>query len=194
MCEWERFCTFVREPERRKVANDARVAVDGVLYQVDPNLAGETVILWWGLFDQELYIEHGTQRYGPYHLVGGPIPLHRYRRFKKTATEQRAERIEALAAQRVLPRTALTGLSEETRRTLLPTPPLRPFVDPDPFQEIAYPTPVAAKLAIADYLAMPLAELSAEQRTAIEDLLRQTLRKQDILTYIRTTLQPMLRR
>ena len=76
----------------------------------------------------------------------------------------------------------------------MPSPPLQSFVDPDPFQEIAYPTPVAAKLAIADYLAMPLAKLSAEQRTAIEDLLRQTLRKQDILMYIRTTLQPRLRR
>ena len=93
-----------------------------------------------------------------------------------------------------MPRTALTGLPEEPRRPGLPSPPLQSFVDPDPFQEIAYPTPVAAKLAIADYLAMPLAKLSAEQRTAIEDLLRQTLRKQDILTYIRTTLQPMLRR
>jgi hypothetical protein len=27
---WERCCTFAREPERRKVANDARMAVDGV--------------------------------------------------------------------------------------------------------------------------------------------------------------------
>jgi hypothetical protein len=194
MCVWERFCTFAREPERRKVANDARIAVDGVLYQIDPNLVGETVILWWGLFDQELYVEHGAQRYGPYHPVGGPIPLHRYRRFKKTATEQRAERIEALAAQLVVPRTALTGLPEEHRHSGVPSPPLQPFVDPDPFQEIAYPTPVAAKLAIADYLAIPLAKLSTEQRTAIEDLLRQTLRKQDILMYIRTTLQPMLRR
>jgi hypothetical protein len=194
MCAWERFCTFAREPERRKVANDARIAVDGVLYQVDPNLAGDTVILWWGLFDQELYVEQGPHRYGPYHPVGGPIPLHRYRRFKKTATEQRAERIEALAAQLVLPRPALTGLPEEMHGLGLPAPQLQPFVDPDPLQEIAYPTPVAAKLAIADYLAMPLAKLSAEQRAALEDVLRQTLRKQEILTYIRTTLQPMLRR
>jgi hypothetical protein len=50
MCSWERFCTFAREPERRKVGIDARLAVDGVLYQVDPELAGETVVLWWGLF------------------------------------------------------------------------------------------------------------------------------------------------
>jgi hypothetical protein len=103
MCDWERFCTFAREPERRKVGVDARVVVSGVAYQVDPNLAGETVVLWWGLFDEELYVEHGEHRYGPYQPLSGPIPLHRYRRFKKTVTEQRFERIEALALQLVLP-------------------------------------------------------------------------------------------
>lgn len=29
MCTWERFCAFAREPERRKVATDARVRIDG---------------------------------------------------------------------------------------------------------------------------------------------------------------------
>ena len=63
-----------------------------------PDLAGEIVTLWWGLFDEELYVEHGEHRYGPYPPAGGPIPLHRYRRFKKTATQQRADRIEDLPA------------------------------------------------------------------------------------------------
>jgi hypothetical protein len=54
MWDWERFCTFAREPERRKVGIDARVVVEGVAYTVEPDLAGETVVLWWGLFDQEL--------------------------------------------------------------------------------------------------------------------------------------------
>jgi hypothetical protein len=194
MCEWDRFCTFAREPERRKVANDARVSIGGVLYQVDPNLAGETVVLWWGLFDQELYVEHSERRYGPYQPLGGPIPLHRYRRFKKTVIEQRAERIEALAAQLVLPRAAMTGLADALHLDAPPAPPLQPFVDPDPFQEFAYPTRVAAKLAIADYLAFPLAKLPPEQLAAIEALLSQTLRKHDVLTYIRTMIQPTLRR
>ena len=61
------------------------------------------MILWWGLFDQELSVEHGDRRYGPYAPVGGPIPLHRYRRFKKTAYEQRTDRIETLAATLNLP-------------------------------------------------------------------------------------------
>ncbi len=59
MCSWERFGTFAREPERRKVGVDARVSLEGTLYQVDPELAGEDVILWWGLFDHALYVEHG---------------------------------------------------------------------------------------------------------------------------------------
>jgi len=65
VCSWDRFCTFAREPERRKVGGDARVSVAGVNYEVDPDLAGETVVLWWGIFDNELYIEHGDKRYGP---------------------------------------------------------------------------------------------------------------------------------
>ena len=61
MCSWDRFCTFAREPESRKVGVDARVSIDGIAYEVDPDLAGETVVLWWGLFDSELYIEFGEK-------------------------------------------------------------------------------------------------------------------------------------
>ena len=46
MCAWDRFRTFAREPERRRVGIDARVQVDGISYEVDPSLAGETVTLW----------------------------------------------------------------------------------------------------------------------------------------------------
>lgn len=194
MCDWERFCTFAREPERRKVGIDARVVVEGVAYTVEPDLAGETVVLWWGLFDQELYVEHGERRYGPYHPVGGPIPLHRYRRFKKTATQQRAERLEALAAQLLLPRTAVEGSERALPLAEPPVIPVQPFVDPDPFQQLTFPTRVAAKLAIADYLGLPLAKLPPEQLAAIDTLLTQTLQKQDVLAYIRTAIQPTLRR
>jgi hypothetical protein len=63
MCGWERFCTFAREPERCKVGVDARVSAEGTMYAVDPEFAGETVVLWWGLFDNELYVEHGEKRF-----------------------------------------------------------------------------------------------------------------------------------
>ena len=56
LCSFDRFRTFAREPERRKVGVDARVQIDGMTYEVAPELAGETVTLWWGLFDQELYV------------------------------------------------------------------------------------------------------------------------------------------
>ena len=72
MCSWDRFCTFAREPERRKVGADARVNIEGIAYEVDPNLAGENVVLWWGVFDNELYVEHGEERYGPYRPIDGP--------------------------------------------------------------------------------------------------------------------------
>ena len=44
---------------------DVRISVTGVSYQVDPNLAGQEVILWWGMFDSKLYVEFDDQRFGP---------------------------------------------------------------------------------------------------------------------------------
>jgi hypothetical protein len=192
MCSWERFCTFAREPQRRKVGGDARVSVEGVAYEVDPDLAGETVILWWGLFDNELYVERDEQRYGPFYPVDGPIPLHRYRKFKKTRTQERADKIAALAKQLDLPRAALSGNADlrfvgdvETS----PTPPMRPFQDRDPYQEFTYPTTLLAKLAIADYLGQPLAKLSVEHREFISTLVEETLTKKALLERVREYFQ-----
>ncbi len=150
MCSWERFCTFAREPERRKVGIDARVTVEGVSYEVDPDLAGETVILWWGLFDTELYVEHQETRYGPYSPVGNPIPLHRYRSFKKTRTANRADRVENLAQQLELPTTALATVPWPTSQDNLISFPAQSFVDPDPFQELFFPNGLAAVAGAAE--------------------------------------------
>jgi hypothetical protein len=189
MCTWERFCTFAREPERRKVGSDARVMVAGVAYEVDPELAGEDVVLWWGLFDNELYVEHGDKRFGPYLPVGGPIPLHRYRSFKKTRAEQRADRIEALAAKLALPRTAVEGYSHapqfaEKKEEVVITP----FSDPDPFQEFTFPNAIAAKRAIADFLGMPLAKLDPGQLEQINSIVSATLDKKKVLEAVRQCL------
>jgi hypothetical protein len=184
MCSWERFCAFAREPERRLVGGDARLTVEGVIYEVAAELAGETVVLWWGLFDQDLYVEHGDRRFGPYTPSGGPIPLHRYRKYQKSKLEERADRVAALADRLGLPRATLDGT--------LPPAPLtpraldgRPFRDPDPFQQLVYPSPFAAKHAIADELGMPLARLSVEDRAFINALVRDTLEKPAVLTRIR---------
>ena len=193
MCSWERFCTFARDPERRKVGIDAQVSVAGVRYDVDPDLAGETVIVWFGLYDDQLYVEQGERRYGPYAPSAGPIPLHRYRRWKKTRSEQQAARIEGLAAQVSVPRAALSDyplLSASLAPGALVS---QPFADPDPFHELTFPSALEAKRAIADHLGLPLAKLSAEQLDALHALLRTTLAKPTVWEHVRQHLDPLYR-
>jgi hypothetical protein len=192
MCSWERFCAFAREPERRKVGGDARITVEGVVYEVDPELAGETVVLWWGLFDRDLFVGHGERRFGPYRPSGGPIPLHRYRKHKRTARDERADRIAALAARLAVPRAALAGHPElevvtDARSA---SPPSRPFVDPDPFRELVYPSAIEAKRAIADLLGVPLGRLAAEERAAIDAILGETLERAVVLARVRARFLP----
>jgi hypothetical protein len=62
MCDWERFCTFAREPEQRTVGADARVSLDDVCYELDPDLAGERVTLWFGLFDDQVGVVRPNRR------------------------------------------------------------------------------------------------------------------------------------
>ncbi len=185
MCSWERFCTFAREPETRKVGIDARITVEGVAYEVEPDLAGEKVILWWGLFDSELYVEHQETRYGPYAPVGKPIPLHSYRSFKKTKTQKRADRIEALAEQLTLPSSAIGQVElPMVSENVIPFP-VRSFVDPDPFEELTFKNAIAAKKAIAYYLVKPLAKLTSEQMAAVDSILEKTLNKEEVMTQIK---------
>jgi hypothetical protein len=191
VCSWERFCTFAREPEQRKVAIDARVSIDGTLYEVAPELAGEQVVLWWGLFDNELFVEHGEKRFGPYLPVAGPIPLHRYRAFKKTAAQTRADRIEALAGQLELPRAVLESRPDVAIFSRPGGVPTVAFSDPDPFHQLTYPTALAAKRAISDALGLPLAKLSPGQLDQINAILQATLNKQEVLARVRACVAPL---
>jgi hypothetical protein len=186
MCSWEQFCRFAREPERRKVGPDARVSVDGTAYEVAPELAGESVLLLWGLFDNELYVEYDGERSGPYVPVAGPIPLNRYRSFKKTSVDEKADRIRQLADQLGLPIAALTGDTDfqlSTPITIREDLPRQPFNTES--QEYHYPNQVAAKLAIADEIAMPLAKLAPSDRTFIDHVLTETLVRSVVLARIR---------
>jgi hypothetical protein len=184
MCAWERFCAFAREPERRRVGVDARVQADGVSYEVEPSLAGETVTLWWGLFDHELFVEHDDQRFGPFGPIDGPIPLHRYRSFRKSAADDRLDRIEALAGKLGLPRAALDEPAPMAIAPAVITATV-PFNDPDPFRELHFPSVLAAKLAIADYLGRPLAKLAAEDLATINALLARTLERRTVIACVR---------
>jgi hypothetical protein len=195
MCAWERFCAFAREPERRQVGIDCRLTVAGVAYEVDPELAGETVVVWWGLFDQELWVERGDERFGPFPPVGGAIPLHRYRKHRKSRREIRADQVAALADRLVLPRAAVTG--EDGVVVIHPAVPavaVRPFRDPDPFHELAFASPLAARRAIADEVRLPLAKLSDEDRAFIDALLARTLARAEVMAAVREHFPPGTRR
>jgi hypothetical protein len=190
MCAWERFCTFAREPERRAVGIDCRLTVAGVIYEVDAELAGETVVVWWGLFDQELWVEHEEERFGPYHPVGGPIPLHRYRKHRKSRREFRADRVGDLARLLVLPRFALSGEDDVVVVGAGPPVPaaqvpVRPFLDPDPFHELTFPTPLAARRAIADEIRLPIGKLSNDDRQFIDALVARTLSRPEVIAAVR---------
>ena len=186
LCSWEHFCRLAREPERRKVGGDARIVVGGTVYEVDPGLAGETVVLLWGLYDSDLYVEFEGQRSGPYVPVSGPIPLNRYRSFKKTAADEKADRIRQLADQLGLPIAALTG--EPDWQLTAPEPtvatlPQQPF--PAEVLDDQYPHRVAAKLAIADEIALPLVKLDPDDRAFIDRLLTETLVRPVVLARVR---------
>jgi hypothetical protein len=94
----------VASPPRKSLLRQNRIS-----YVVDPELAGETVVLWWGLFDNELYVEYGDQRFGPYLPDGGPIPLNRYRAFKKTAAEKQPIASRNWRRDSASPQAALSG-------------------------------------------------------------------------------------
>lgn len=190
MCAWERFCAFAREPERRLVGIDCRLTVAGVTYEVDPELAGELVVVWWGLFDQELWVEHGDERRGPFRPAGGPIPLHRYRKHRKSRQEIRADQVASLAGKLTLPRSALSGENGVVMSAIRPADlpanvQVRPFRDPDPFYELGFASPIAARRAIADEVRVPLATLSVEDRAFIDALLVRTQARPEILAAVR---------
>jgi hypothetical protein len=100
--------------------------------------------------------------------------------------------LEALAAQLALPRAAL---EDPTPHFSWPAdrsaPTVIPFADPDPFHEFTFPTAIAAKQAVADTLAMPLAKLTAVELEALNALLARTLRKAEVLAYVQTHLKPI---
>lgn len=100
MCNWERFSALAREPETRKVGNDACVTINGIKYQLSNELDGFIVTLLRGIFDNELHVEYEGKKHGPFYPANGPIPFGQYRPFKKSHREKHADRIESLDSSR----------------------------------------------------------------------------------------------
>ncbi|OPK04631.1 transposase [Pseudomonas veronii] len=185
MCTWEQFCRFARTPERRKVGVDARIGIDGTQYEVEPDMAGDWVVLLWGLFDDALHIEYNGEKFGPFYPISGPIPLHRYRAFKRGKADERADRIRTLADQLGLPIAALSGNDLcVSKPASMPVPIARQPFDAES-HEYHYPTTIAAKLAIADDLARPLTKLLPEERGFIDQVLAETLNRRIVMGRVR---------
>jgi hypothetical protein len=68
---------------------------------------------------------------------------------------------------------------------------VQPFVDPNPFQELTFSTVIAAKLAIAEYLARPLAKLTSEQMAYIDAVCTKTLDKREVMKQVRDFFNPL---
>ena len=133
--------------------------------------------MWWGLFDHELFVEFRERRFGPYRPSGGPIPLHRYRKPRMSASQKRADRIGDLASKLSVPRTALSGVDGSLARAVVV--PLRgqPFVDPDPYGQFTYSSRLDALRGVSDLLHRPLARLAEGDLAFINALVERTLDK-----------------
>ncbi|BEO78908.1 hypothetical protein SMTE4_48780 (plasmid) [Serratia marcescens] len=90
-----------------------------------------------------------------------------------------------MAIQLNVPISALSG----SERQLVNNPQSGDELKHQPFDitesEYVFPTVIAAKLAIADDLATPLAKLSDDNRAFIDDVLAQTLIRREVLARIR---------
>ena len=165
--------------------------MEGAFYEVDAYLAGETVTLWWGLFDHELFVEFGDRRFGPYAPSGGPIPLHRYRRPARPPVQRRADRIDDLAARLALPRTALSGGSGAAAGLSVATAtvlafPSQPFLDPDPYRQLAYADRLDALRGVSTLLRRPLARLAEDDLAFVNALVDRTRDTADIAAAVRS--------
>ena len=193
MCSWERFCTFARDPEQRKVGSDACVNAGGIRYQMSSEMAGQEVTLLWGLFDNELYVEFNSEKQGPFYPAQGPIPLGTYRKARKSSTEKRADYIGDLAQKITIPVSALSGettpvkaLLNAANVTQIPQPISIPFDETNPFELAQFKNTIEAKLAIAKYLDRPLSRLTVGQMAQINNILSETLDKKHVLAQVRT--------
>ncbi len=93
-------------------------------------------------------------------------------------------------AEIALPRAALSGNPDLVPAGRREPPASRPFVDPDLFRTLTFANVVAAKLAIADALRLPLAKLEADDLAFINDLVQRTLDREEVMAAIRARFPP----
>jgi hypothetical protein len=192
MCNWERFCRFAREPENRKADSNGCVEVEGIRYQLDYNMAGEDVVLLWGVFDNELFVEFNEERFGPFYPESGAVNLGTFRHHEKSTKAKQADKIEALAQTISIPISALSGQTGTTKSILSEAKIIReeapqaiPFDEPDPFDQRHFKNRIEAKTAIAKFLGRPLARLPPEELTHVNNILEQSLEKTIVMAEVK---------
>lgn len=189
MCTWGKFCLIVRDPESRKVSSDGCVSIDGVKYQLSSDMAGMDVIVQHGVFDQEIHVEFEGQIRGPFYPYAGPIPLHDYKKAPKSNREKRADAIEVLANKLSVPVSVMTGNHNDAVVTQLKKAHvIQHNLISVPFETrvpITFKNRLEAKHMISQYLNKPLADLNNAQLAYIEQIVTETLEKEEILFRIK---------
>lgn len=187
MCSWDKFCYLVRDPERRQVGSDGCVQIEGTLYQLSPDMAGLEVTLLHGIFDHELYVEQNGERHGPFYPSQGPIPLHSFRKPQKSKAEKRADDIGELAKSLSVPLSVMTG--EKERESFKHADLFEQKVASIPFDEdkkrVFFPNKLEAKQFISQFLNRPLADLTEDQKKAIDQIVSDSLEKDLLLSKVR---------
>jgi len=189
MCTWEQFCLMVREPESRKVSSDGCVSINGVQYQLTSEMAGMKVMVQHGIFDQEIYVEFDGQLQGPYYKSAGPHPLNEYKKAKKNDREKRADAIEELANKLSVPVSVMTGeCNDVTVTQLKKAHVIKDNVISIPFEPkvpVTFKNRLEAKQMISVYLNRPLASLNKAQLAYIDQIVTETLEKEEILSRVK---------
>tara|TARA_B100000586_G_C20111441_1_gene430153 strand:- start:824 stop:2473 length:1650 start_codon:yes stop_codon:yes gene_type:complete len=190
MCTWKKFSSFVREPEQKKVHSDATINVNGVVYQLPPELAGKEITILLGLFDNEIHIEYEDKKEGPFYPSNGPVLFNTFKSHKKSHQEKVADKIEVLASEISIPIEVLSG-NNSTLITAIQSTDLVPDSTVSiPFQEDVskykyFNSKIDAKVFISEYLGKPLAHLTKNQMAKIDSILLESLEKKIVLAQVK---------
>jgi hypothetical protein len=192
MCDWKKFCSFAREPEERLVDSQGRVNINGVLYQLNPEMAGSNVDILWGILDNELFVDFNGIEHGPFYPSAGPIPIGTYRKRKKSTSEKIADKIEELSKLISIDKSVMTGGNSQSKNILnnsnivdcSDNTPFVPFED-NKIDSKNFKNKVEAKSFISTYIGKPLGNISKAHNYQINDLVSQTLDKKLIQNKIK---------
>ena len=183
MCDWDRFTFLAREPRDRKVGNDFKLSFDGLEYVVNPELAGQEVKVLVGIFENDIYLEYGGEKFGPYAPANGVIPFNQFRSAKQTRAEKCRKRIEKLAEVITMPQSGFTSSLYKVvpiAEDILKKIPHRPFDGLDPYEERKFSSDISARKFIAKTIGKPLGILPKDLLDQIDHLLQETLERAKI--------------